>query len=152
MHTIQMNYYQQFIQKYDGENPFFSLHWLTELAHDWLSQVSSADEDIEKLLKNNENSLQNTFLFMFSDHGHRFDPIRQTMIGRLEERMPFFNIHVPQKLAKEYPELSEVLEWNSKVCEIFAKKYSFSNSLHFLIYTLRCATSLIFNNEMHGQN
>jgi hypothetical protein len=77
--------------------------------------VSSADEDIEQMLLEEEGRLQDTFLFMFSDHGHRFDPIRQTMIGRLEERMPFFSIHVPQKLLKRYPEIADVLKWNAKV-------------------------------------
>lgn len=114
MHLIQMKYFEQLIQNYE-KKPFFALNWLTELAHDWLSQVSAADKDIEEMLKREEEKLQNTFLFMFSDHGHRFDQIRQTMIGRLEERMPFFSIHVPQKLLKQFPELKEVLEWNSKV-------------------------------------
>jgi membrane-anchored protein YejM (alkaline phosphatase superfamily) len=114
-----MSYYQQLIERYYGKRPFFALNWLTELAHDWLSQVSSADNDINKLLQMKETQLQDTFLFMFSDHGHRFDPIRQTMIGRIEERMPFFSIHVPQKLLRQFPELSEVLEWNSNVGLLF---------------------------------
>lgn len=77
--------------------------------------MSSADRDVERMLLEEEERLQDTFVFMFSDHGHRFDPIRQTMIGRLEERMPFFSMHVPQKLIERYAELSDVLEWNSKV-------------------------------------
>ncbi|KAI6189656.1 hypothetical protein M3Y97_00032200 [Aphelenchoides bicaudatus] len=122
-HLIQMAYYRELVQRYHGKRPFFALHWLTELAHDWLSQVSSADEDIEKMLLEEEERLQDTFLFMFSDHGHRFDPIRQTMIGRLEERMPFFSIHVPQKLRKRYPELADVLNWNSKQLASFFDLY-----------------------------
>lgn len=77
--------------------------------------MSSADRDVERMLLEEEERLQDTFVFMFSDHGHRFDPIRQTMIGRLEERMPFFSMHVPQKLIERHAELSDVLEWNSKV-------------------------------------
>lgn len=91
------------------------------------------------MLLEEEERLQDTFLFMFSDHGHRFDPIRQTMIGRLEERMPFFSIHVPQKLRKRYPELADVLNWNSKVRKMLSCNFvissKFSNSLHSLICT-----------------
>ncbi|KAI6218669.1 hypothetical protein M3Y99_01695400 [Aphelenchoides fujianensis] len=123
MHSVQLRYFQELVQKYDGKRLFFALNWLTELAHDWLSQVSSADEDFERFLLDGEEHLKDAFFFMFSDHGHRFDPIRQTLVGRLEERMPFFSVHVPRRLVAEVPELKQTLEWNSKQLASFFDLY-----------------------------
>ncbi|KAI6236761.1 hypothetical protein M3Y95_00192500 [Aphelenchoides besseyi] len=123
MHMLQVRYFEQLIQNYDDKRPFFALNWFTELAHDWLSQVSSADEDFENLLRKNVKHLKNTFFFMFSDHGHRFDAIRQTMIGRIEERMPFFSMHVPEELVEKIPELQKTLKWNSKQLTSFFDLY-----------------------------
>ena len=67
------------------------------------------------MLIEQKSRFENQFLFMFSDHGHRFDAIRQTLVGRLEERLPFFSLHVPQKLRKRFPHLNDVLRWNAKV-------------------------------------
>ncbi|CAD5224334.1 unnamed protein product [Bursaphelenchus okinawaensis] len=114
MHNIQLRYLKQFVQGYGGKSPFFALNWLTELAHDRLSQVSSADPDLASFFNSTVPQLQDTFLFVFSDHGHRFDPIRQTMIGRLEERMPFFSIHIPSSIKDRIPDIEQVIEHNSK--------------------------------------
>ena len=54
---------------------------------------------------------------MLGDHGHRFDPIRRTIVGRLEERLPFFSLHVPQEILTKKPELSKIIRENTKVME-----------------------------------
>lgn len=79
--------------------------------------MSLGDADIADFFEKNLESLKESFVFVFSDHGHRFDPIRQSVIGRIEERMPFFSLHVPDSLFKEDPLLREVLASNSQVEE-----------------------------------
>ena len=50
----------------------------------------------------------NTILIVMGDHGHRFDDIRSTFIGRIEERMPFLGILLPHSLQKSHPHLQVV--------------------------------------------
>jgi hypothetical protein len=48
------------------------------------------------------------------DHGNRFGSILQTVIGRIEERMPLFAIRIPELINKEFPHLLTNLELNSE--------------------------------------
>lgn len=50
----------------------------------------------------------NTILLVMGDHGHRFDDIRSTFIGRIEERMPFLGILLPHSLQKSHPHLQVI--------------------------------------------
>ncbi|KFM73443.1 hypothetical protein X975_11082, partial [Stegodyphus mimosarum] len=102
-HLLQLRYTQDFVKKYSSiKRPFFAFSFLVELSHDYISHVSSADADLEAWLKQLFHSgyLNRTFLFFLSDHGHRFDALRATLIGRIEERMPFFAVVVPHLLSK----------------------------------------------------
>lgn len=83
---------------------------------DLFLQISSADDDIADILEKQKYRFDDQFLFMFSDHGHRFDAVRETFVGRLEERLPFFSVHVPRSLRTQYPHFDKVLRWNAKVC------------------------------------
>ncbi|CAN8008487.1 unnamed protein product [Ixodes pacificus] len=64
-----------------------------------MQQVAAADDDFVSFLSEllTDGHLDNTFLFFFSDHGHRFDSIRETFVGRIEERLPFFALRPPSK-------------------------------------------------------
>jgi arylsulfatase A-like enzyme len=52
-----------------------------------------------------EGFLENSFLFFLSDHGSRVDKIRNTPIGRLEERLPLLSLVVPEHLKQQFPNL-----------------------------------------------
>jgi len=43
-------------------------------------------------------AFKNTMLLIMGDHGNRFDPIRNTVIGRIEERMPYLSVILPKAL------------------------------------------------------
>jgi hypothetical protein len=104
------------VKKYgDSKMPLFALSWMTELGHDWLNQVSIGDGDFAQFFRQMHPQLRDSFVFVFSDHGHRFDPIRQSIIGRIEERMPFFSMHVPDRLIDAYPHLHATIVDNTKV-------------------------------------
>ncbi|KAF4524379.1 hypothetical protein B566_EDAN007555 [Ephemera danica] len=47
---------------------------------------------------NTSGILKNTFMLLLGDHGNRFDDIRKTKIGRIEESMPFLGIQLPESL------------------------------------------------------
>jgi hypothetical protein len=45
-------------------------------------------------------------------YGSRVDKIRNTPIGRIEERLPFFSIVVPEQLKQKYPHINNNLQTN----------------------------------------
>lgn len=127
MHNLQLNYLSQFISKYKGEpvlnhvlellladQPRFAVSWFTELGHDWLNQVRYGDADFADFLQKHVTDLEDSFLIVMSDHGHRFDSIRKTSVGRMEERLPFFSLAIPKKL-REDQTLVETIRNNTKV-------------------------------------
>ncbi|KAF1751610.1 hypothetical protein GCK72_018164 [Caenorhabditis remanei] len=122
MHNLQLNYLSQFISKYKDQ-PKFAVSWFTELGHDWLNQVRYGDDDIAKFLIKHVKDLEDSYLFVMSDHGHRFDSIRKTSVGRQEERLPFFSISLP-KLIRGDSELMETVRNNTKKLTSFFDVYT----------------------------
>lgn len=98
-HKLQIDYVRQFIEVNNGSRPYFAFSFLVEISHEYMQQVAAADEDILQFLTElqDRGHLDNTFLFFLSDHGHRFDSIRETFVGRLEERLPFFAVRPPPR-------------------------------------------------------
>jgi hypothetical protein len=52
-------------------------------------------------------TLNNTLVIFLSDHGMRFGKIRETVIGWLEERLPFFYMWIPLWFRQKYPEVAK---------------------------------------------
>lgn len=100
-----LDYTVDFLQKYNGTNPTFGFSFHAELSHDSINLIGVADEDItywlKKLLKS--NLLSNTLLIMMSDHGNRFMETRNSLNGKMEERLPFFSFVFPDKFKKKFP-------------------------------------------------
>uniref|UniRef100_A0A0K0DVL8 Sulfatase N-terminal domain-containing protein n=2 Tax=Strongyloides stercoralis TaxID=6248 RepID=A0A0K0DVL8_STRER len=119
MHNIQLGYLEKFIQFFPQLTPLFSLTWFTEIGHDYINQIEIADEDFENFLKRNKEKLENSFLFILGDHGHRFDDIRKTSIGRMEERLPFFSLSIPKKLKQQRKDIVNIIKNNSNILTSF---------------------------------
>uniref|UniRef100_V5GWQ5 Sulfatase n=1 Tax=Ixodes ricinus TaxID=34613 RepID=V5GWQ5_IXORI len=99
-HRLQMEYLRSFlVQSRNMSLPYFAFSFLVEISHEYMQQVAAADDDFVSFLSEllTDGHLDNTFLFFFSDHGHRFDSIRETFVGRIEERLPFFAVRPPSK-------------------------------------------------------
>lgn len=86
--------------------PYFVASFLWKISHDYPSEIEVADsiflQHFQQLYAN--GALNNTILIVLSDHGNRFNEIRQTLIGRWEERMPFIAFYVPPRFRKLHPE------------------------------------------------
>ncbi|ULT88922.1 hypothetical protein L3Y34_007844 [Caenorhabditis briggsae] len=122
MHNLQLNYLSQFITKY-SDRPKFGVSWFTELGHDWLNQVRYGDDDLAEFLTKHVRDLEQSYLIVMSDHGHRFDSIRKTSVGRQEERLPFFSISLPKKL-RSNQNLVQTLKANTKKLTSFFDVYT----------------------------
>jgi len=49
------------------------------------------------------------------DHGARIGPLRNSMEGSLEERLPWLSIVLPKWFSKQYPELAANMKHNQHV-------------------------------------
>ena len=92
----------------------FSVSHLTEIPHDRENDLSSIEKYFLKLLKNvhEKGALKDTILFVYRDHGLRWGSIRNSPVGYLEERLPFFSIALPQRFKEKYPRHTANLEAN----------------------------------------
>lgn len=84
--------------------PKFAFGFHGELSHDSYNLVGVADDDLLEMLKelNESGALNNTILILMADHGHRFAEIRNTIQGKLEERLPFFSFVLPPDFEEKH--------------------------------------------------
>ena len=116
------------------DKPHFGFTFITRLTHDSISLVGSADYAYEKFLKkfHTQGHLNNTVLILYSDHGYRFGDMRNTYVGKVEERLPFLYIVFPKWFHKKYPKLSKNLRTNSRrLTTPFDIYETLSDILHF---------------------
>lgn len=123
---MQLNYLFQFIEKYNNKSkicknkkninrPIFAFNWLNELSHNDLNLIQQMDDDLVNFLTSIEDLIDNSFVFIFSDHGIRFTDIVQTEIGEMEKNLPFFSLKIPKQLLQYFPQLKNILQNNSNV-------------------------------------
>ncbi|XP_049822339.1 uncharacterized protein LOC109599737 isoform X2 [Aethina tumida] len=96
------------------DTPYFAFYWGASLSHDYLNKPSIGDQiylEFFKDLKKN-GYLDNTALFFMSDHGIRWGGIRQTFMGRMEERLPFLYVRLPDQYKKEFAQAYNNLKEN----------------------------------------
>lgn len=103
-HQVMLDYTREFMLKYNSTSPRFIFSFHAELSHDSINLVGVADNDITNWLKDLKSSgiLDNTILIFMSDHGNRFAEIRDTLQGKLEERLPFFSFVFPEWFKMEF--------------------------------------------------
>lgn len=113
MHVLAIEYLKRFLIAYRHDFKFAKV-WNNKLSHNYVNFIKLADIDLLDLLifMKTEGFLENSFLFFMSDHGSRVDKIRNTPIGRLEERLPLMSIVIPEQFRKEYPNIHANLKSN----------------------------------------
>lgn len=86
---VLFKYIKKFIKSM-AEQLFFSFFWTSSMTHDFINYPLLIDNDLSDLLlqMKTEKYLENTILFILSDHGIRFGSFRQTTFqGMVEERL-----------------------------------------------------------------
>ena len=112
---LLMDYFERFFDVYHKKRKFI-MSWFNELTHDHLNMLEHADDHLYnhfKFLKDRRH-LDNTVLIFTSDHGIRVNAVRNTAIGRVEDRMPFFSIVLPNHLKERYPHIHRAMTLNTK--------------------------------------
>ena len=111
---VVLDYTKEFIHQFKN-NPYFAFSFLTRLTHDGINKAGAADEPYYDFISSLHQSgaLENTLLVFFSDHGMRFGPIRESYSGKMEERLPFMAIALPQWFKHKYPSYVDALVANS---------------------------------------
>ncbi|KAL8560489.1 hypothetical protein ACOMHN_015011 [Nucella lapillus] len=114
-HINFMNWFKDLFDMYrDFPKFFFGFH--SEMSHDSNNKIQALDDDLVAFLKGLEEKghLNSTLLVLMADHGARYNYIRATAQGKLEERMPYFSFRFPPWFRKAHPEIVRHMEINSK--------------------------------------
>ena len=86
------------------------------LGHEDFNELGYAENDLFDFIQEyrEEGRLNNTMLILFGDHGTRYGDIRSTVIGKLEERLPFFSITLPPWFKEKHPSFVKNLKINTE--------------------------------------
>lgn len=113
---ILLDYVLRIVKMAATTGPYFALVYLSRITHDYIEGAGTIDDSIHKFLDDlhSEGHLTNTVVLLFSDHGMRYGEIRNTYIGKLEERLPLLNILLPKTFSETHGKYMNNLEINTK--------------------------------------
>ncbi|XP_052748161.1 uncharacterized protein LOC113520884 [Galleria mellonella] len=99
-----------------SDKKLFGFFWEFSMTHDYLNYPMIMDDDYASVFTVLERSkyLDDTVVFLVSDHGMRWGGIRLTKQGRLEERLPFAFILLPRSFRDNYSDAYDNLKLNGQ--------------------------------------
>lgn len=102
-HKKSIELLHEFIDVYKNKTNYFGFMHYSENSHDGNSRLNIGDQDLYEFLNENyyKGNFNETIVFVFGDHGDRFNEDRQGPQGYLEERLPFMSIYIPEKYRSE---------------------------------------------------
>lgn len=98
------------------DRPNFGLFWMSSFSHNDFSEPSMMDKKLVDFISDlhTTNITENSIIVFFSDHGIRFGDILTTTSGWYEERLPMFNVWLPEWYREKYKEQYYNLLTNTK--------------------------------------
>ena len=113
---VQLKYLKSFMKSYPGIRKFGFI-FLSDLCHREPGLVHAADGGLLAFFESlkNENLLNDTMFITMSDHGARFEVVRQSPQGKLEQRLPFLSLTFPPWFKRNYPEHIAALVKNTRM-------------------------------------
>ena len=93
-----------------------SISFSAELTHEYNDHAQFQEPYLLEFLQymNSKSYLNNTVIVLMSDHGARFNKLRATEQGKIEERMPYFAFRFPDWFKRVYPKEFNNFVANSK--------------------------------------
>ncbi|XP_028405369.1 uncharacterized protein LOC114527862 [Dendronephthya gigantea] len=130
IYNYNLDITRKFYEQYP-ERKKFLFHFPADLSHDDFNSVQLMDNDLLQLLTefNRKGYLNNTLLIVLGDHGARFGDFRQTLQGKLEERLPFFSMTFPRWFKRKYPKVARDLKTNTQRLTSWFDVYATFNHL-----------------------
>lgn len=133
--TFMVNYTLDYLLSYFSaypDNLKFAFSFMSYITHARPNLLSFADNELLRVLRTfvEKKYHENTVIVIFGDHGSRNDEIRNTMQGKLEERLPWLSISVPAWLEEKYPDITSALEHNQHV---ISSPFDLHATLHHLL-------------------
>ena len=110
-----LEFLKSYIETFNGSH-YFAYVFNCKMTHDYHKYLAYVDHVylhfFQWILEN--KYMQNTVLVFFSDHGVRFGALRETLIGRIEERLPMVYMIFPHWFPAKYPTLWRNLKTNQQ--------------------------------------
>lgn len=113
-HMYLLQYTKDFFDKYANVSKF-AFVFGSELTH-WNNNPGEyMDVDFVQMLEyfKKKHYLDNTILIVYADHGARYSIVRNTIQGKMEERLPMMSLTFPKWFHDKYPDLIKNLRHNS---------------------------------------
>ena len=133
-HKLQLEYLTSLSEAYP-DRPKFGFTFLSSLCHRYeISSLSTAAKDVLEFLRllSDSGHLNNTLLVIMGDHGSRASSFRSTLLGKLEERLPFLSITVPEWLKQRYPQMVKNMKANTqRIITPLDLHATFNHLLHY---------------------
>ena len=111
---VLMRWCEDVFKVYPSDVTKFVFGFHSEYSHSAVSEANLADDPVTEWVShlNSSGILNNTIMFMMSDHGHRFSAARSTLQGKYEERLPIFSVITPPWFKKVFPNAFRALRIN----------------------------------------
>ncbi|CAH1375342.1 unnamed protein product [Tenebrio molitor] len=95
--------------------PTFGVFWMNTFTHNDVNAPSAMDEKFKQFFVDIKDAgvLDESIVFLLSDHGVRYGDIRKTRSGWLEERMPVNMISLPDKFQNKFQQEYDNLKGNA---------------------------------------
>lgn len=112
---VLLGYISKFVQMLK-DNLHFGFFWETSLTHDYLNYPILGDAKYSSLITKmkDDGYLNKTVFIILSDHGIRWGQIRTTHQGRMEERLPFLYIVMPEVFKERFSSAFTNLKRNTR--------------------------------------
>jgi phosphoglycerol transferase MdoB-like AlkP superfamily enzyme len=97
----------------DMNEKYFAYISISDLSHDIFNNVGYLDRPTHEFMTKlfEENLIEDTVIFFFSDHGSRLDAITGTHSGQFEARLPFMFIYLPTGYMDECRDILSVNQY-----------------------------------------
>ncbi|XP_066911454.1 uncharacterized protein [Clytia hemisphaerica] len=114
-HQLELKFLKRLLMNYK-DTPVFSFFAMGS-AHDVYANFKLFDEDFLDFHQflDTSHARRNTLVVWFGDHGARSSKYRATMVGKLEERLPFMAFSFPRWLKNKYPLKFQNFKQNAKI-------------------------------------
>ncbi|XP_026318233.1 uncharacterized protein LOC113228982 [Hyposmocoma kahamanoa] len=96
-YALMLNLTLQFIKR---AGKHFCFTFIADICHDDSNLIATMEDDLSEFLRalKSNGILENTLVFVMGDHGPRYSELRSIYQGKIEERLPFVGILLPEKV------------------------------------------------------